>query len=200
MASKKPLERYVEAGKEFTETSRKKVQTIARDFAKEGEAGREHAEDWADEFVARGRRGAEQFSELVRHEIRRQIQQFNLGDESGRDQGRPAVRRAHDEGRRTGDGGRNPHDDRDDNGRWQEGSGGEKDCAEKDCVGPKSSAGEEGDYRPEDRPFQKAAASKTAAATPAPARRAAATKRNRRRQEDRYREADPPPSRRPLRP
>ena len=52
----KPLEKYVAAGKEFSETTRKRVQTIASDLAREGETGREHAEDWADDFVERGRR------------------------------------------------------------------------------------------------------------------------------------------------
>jgi polyhydroxyalkanoate synthesis regulator phasin len=58
MAEKKPLERYMEAGKEFTETSRKRVQKVAHELARESEVGREHAEDWADEFVQRGRRSA----------------------------------------------------------------------------------------------------------------------------------------------
>ena len=58
--------------------SRKRVQKVARELAKESEAGREHAEDWAEEFVQRGRRSAEQFADLVRKEIREQIKQFNL--------------------------------------------------------------------------------------------------------------------------
>src|ERR1017187_381091 len=78
MAEKKPLERYMDAGKEFTEMSRKRVQKVARELVRESEAGLEHAEDWADEFVQRGRRSAEQFADLVRKEIREQIKQFNL--------------------------------------------------------------------------------------------------------------------------
>jgi polyhydroxyalkanoate synthesis regulator phasin len=78
MAPKKPLEKYVAAGKEFSETTRKRVQTIASDLAREGETGREQAEDWAGEFFQRGLKTAEQFTELVRSEIRKQIHQFNL--------------------------------------------------------------------------------------------------------------------------
>jgi polyhydroxyalkanoate synthesis regulator phasin len=78
MGDKKPFERYMEAGKEFTETSRKRIEKVAHDLAREGEAGREHAEDWAEEFVQRGRKTAEQLADLVRKEIRAQIKQFNL--------------------------------------------------------------------------------------------------------------------------
>ena len=49
MASKNPLDKYVAAGKEFTEKTRKQVQTIASDLARESESGRGHAEDWADD-------------------------------------------------------------------------------------------------------------------------------------------------------
>lgn len=78
MAKKKPLDRYVEAGKEFTEASRRCLEGIAQDIIKEGGSGREHAEDWAEELVERGRRTAEQLGGLVRKEIRHQIRQFNL--------------------------------------------------------------------------------------------------------------------------
>ena len=78
MPKNKPLDRYVEAGKEFTEASRRCLEAIAHDLAKEGEAGREHAEDWAEELVERGRRAAEQLGDLVRREVRDQIKQFNL--------------------------------------------------------------------------------------------------------------------------
>jgi hypothetical protein len=78
MAKNKPLDRYVEAGKEFTEASRKCLEDIAHGLARESGAGREHAEDWAEELVERGRRAAEQLSELVRREVGHQIKQFNL--------------------------------------------------------------------------------------------------------------------------
>ena len=78
MAKNKPLDRYVEAGKEFTEASRRCLEDIARGITKESASGREHAEDWAEELVDRGRRVAEQLGELVRKEVRHQIKQFNL--------------------------------------------------------------------------------------------------------------------------
>ena len=53
MEAKTPLEKYVAAGKEFTETSLKRAQIIIRDLAREGENGREHAEGWAEDFVQR---------------------------------------------------------------------------------------------------------------------------------------------------
>jgi hypothetical protein len=78
MAKNKPLDRYVEAGKEFTEASRKCLEDIAHGLARETAPGLEHAEDWAEELVERGRRAAEQLGGLVRKEVRHQIKQFNL--------------------------------------------------------------------------------------------------------------------------
>ena len=77
MAKKKPLERYVEAGKEFTEASRRRLEGIAHDLTGETASGREHAEDWAEELLERSRKTAEQLGGVVRREIRHQIKQFN---------------------------------------------------------------------------------------------------------------------------
>jgi len=74
MEAKTPLEKYVAAGKEFTEASLKRAQIIIRDLAREGENSREHAEGWADDFVQR----AEGFTEIVRNEIARQVKALNL--------------------------------------------------------------------------------------------------------------------------
>src|SRR5208283_5858545 len=74
MEAKTPLEKYVEAGKEFTEASLKRAQIIMRDLARESEYGREQAGGWADDFVQR----AEELSETVRNEIARQIKALNL--------------------------------------------------------------------------------------------------------------------------
>lgn len=76
--AKKPLDRYVEAGKEFTEASRRCLEGIVHDLAGERGPQREHPEDWAEEMVERGRRVAEQLGALVRREVRHQIKQFNL--------------------------------------------------------------------------------------------------------------------------
>jgi len=75
MAEKKPLERYMDAGKEFNRDEPQAGPEGQRGSSSgRARAGREHAEDWADEFVQRGRRSAEQFADLVRKEIREQIQ------------------------------------------------------------------------------------------------------------------------------
>ena len=74
MEAKTPLEKYVAAGKEFTEASLKRAQIIIRDLAREGESSREHAGGWADDFVQR----AEEMTEIVRNEIARQIKALNL--------------------------------------------------------------------------------------------------------------------------
>jgi len=78
MAKKTPLDKCMEAGKQFTEASLKCLSAEARDFAKEGENGRARAEEWAEEFVERGRRTAEQLVDVVRKEVRHQVKQLNL--------------------------------------------------------------------------------------------------------------------------
>ena len=49
-----------------------------RDFVREGEVGREHAEEWVEEIMTRSRRNAEQLTELVTGEVRRQVEALGL--------------------------------------------------------------------------------------------------------------------------
>ena len=79
MAEKKPLDRYVEAGKEFTEASRQRASrrshTISPGRARPGAStpkiGRRR---WSSGAAG----AAEQLGDLVKREIREQIKQFNL--------------------------------------------------------------------------------------------------------------------------
>jgi polyhydroxyalkanoate synthesis regulator phasin len=73
-----PLERYVTAGMAFSQLTRKRAESLVKDLVKEGEIGRDHANDWVEELVARSRRSAEHISELVRHEVKRQVDQLGL--------------------------------------------------------------------------------------------------------------------------
>ncbi len=108
---------------------------VAHDLARESEAGREHAGNglttWRDEprravkpgGACRGVGGgvrrawpkSRRAAGMVRQEIRAADQAVQPRDEPGRDQGRPAVRRAHDQGRSASDGSRRPQ-----GGRHQE--------------------------------------------------------------------------------
>jgi len=78
MPKPNPLERYLSAGAAFTQVNRKRAESLVRDLVKEGEVGREHAEEWVEEILARSRRSAEQLTELVRHEVRKQVEQLGL--------------------------------------------------------------------------------------------------------------------------
>jgi len=78
MPKQNPLERYVTAGMAFSQVTRKRAESLVRDLVKEGEVGRDHASDWVEELVARSRRSAEHLSELVRHEVKRQVEQLGL--------------------------------------------------------------------------------------------------------------------------
>jgi polyhydroxyalkanoate synthesis regulator phasin len=73
-----PLERYVTAGMAFSQVTRKRAESLVKDLVKEGEIGRDHANDWVEELVARSRRSAEHIGELVRHEVKRQVDQLGL--------------------------------------------------------------------------------------------------------------------------
>jgi len=80
MAKQKPLERYVSAGMAFSQVTRKRAERLVRDLVKEGEVGREQASDWVEELLTRSRRSAEHLTELVRHEVKRQVDQLGLVD------------------------------------------------------------------------------------------------------------------------
>ncbi len=51
---------------------------MVRDLVKEGAVGRDHANDWVEDLVARSRRSAEHLSEAVAKEVKRQIKQLGL--------------------------------------------------------------------------------------------------------------------------
>ncbi len=60
------------------EITRKRAEEMVRDFVREGEVGREHAEEWVEEIMTRSRRNAELLTELVTGEVRRQVEALGL--------------------------------------------------------------------------------------------------------------------------
>ena len=147
---------------------------IAHDLAKESEAGREHAEDWAEELVERGRRAAEQLGDLVRKRDPPSDQAVQPGDEPGRDQGRAAVRRAHDQGRRSRDGRRQPHGDGHQEGGEEQESERRKKAGEEGAG--HQGRGEEGRPRPRRPPPRRLRAAKAGGQEDRPAKKAPAKK------------------------
>jgi len=78
MAKQNPLDRYVTVGMDFTRITRKRAESLVKDLVKEGAVGREHANDWVEDLVARSRRSAERLSEAVAKEVKRQVEQLGL--------------------------------------------------------------------------------------------------------------------------
>ena len=149
MAKKKPLERYVEAGKEFTEASRRRLEGIAHDLTGETASGREHAEDWAEELLERSRKTAEQLGGVVRREIRHQIKQFNRATNQDVvkavqqfvERTTKAAAPVMDAANAKGDG----HEEGGQDSRGDEVRSNEKDsCRKKDSSGEEPRSGEEG--------------------------------------------------------
>ncbi len=73
-----PFQRYVDLGMALTEEARRRAEEIFRELAREGEAGRAQASEWVGEVVDKSRKSSEQFVDLVRDEVRRQLQALDL--------------------------------------------------------------------------------------------------------------------------
>lgn len=78
MPATDPLKRYLEAGLEFTELTRKRAEAIVKDLVKAGEVQREHAQQRVDELVERSRQASTAFAEAVRVEVTRQLTELGL--------------------------------------------------------------------------------------------------------------------------
>jgi polyhydroxyalkanoate synthesis regulator phasin len=74
----RPLQRYVDLGMAFTEEARRRAEEILREVAREGNAGRAHAEEFVGDLVEKSRKASEQFVDLIRDEVKRQVQALDL--------------------------------------------------------------------------------------------------------------------------
>ena len=78
MAAQDPFKRYLDAGLEFTELTRKRAELIVKELVKAGEVQREHAQQRVDELVDRSRQASAAFAEAVRSEVTRQLTDLGL--------------------------------------------------------------------------------------------------------------------------
>jgi polyhydroxyalkanoate synthesis regulator phasin len=78
MADNDVLKRYLEAGMAFTEMTRKKAEALAKDLIKSGDVQREQASEWVEDLVERSRRSTEALVEIVRTEVRQQLDSMGL--------------------------------------------------------------------------------------------------------------------------
>jgi len=71
------LRRYIDAGIEFTQLTRKRAEDVVRELVRAGEVQAEQAQQAVEELMERNRRNTERLVETVRGEIRSQV--ANLG-------------------------------------------------------------------------------------------------------------------------
>jgi polyhydroxyalkanoate synthesis regulator phasin len=78
MAGEDLFKRYLEIGASVLGMSRERAERIVADLVASGEVAKGQAAKAADWLVERGRTGSEEFTELVRREIRQQIAALGL--------------------------------------------------------------------------------------------------------------------------
>jgi polyhydroxyalkanoate synthesis regulator phasin len=78
MAGEDLFKRYLEIGASVLGMSRERAESIVRDLVASGEVAKGQATKAADWLVERGRSGSEEFTELIRREIRQQITALGL--------------------------------------------------------------------------------------------------------------------------
>ena len=78
MAQTDLLKRYLDAGVAFTQMTQRRAEEIVRDLVKAGEVQTAEAQQRVNELVAQSRENTERLVEIVRNEIRDQIDALNL--------------------------------------------------------------------------------------------------------------------------
>ena len=72
------LKRYLEAGAEFTNMTRKRAEAIVRDLVKAGEVQTAEAQQWVNDLVSQSRENTEAIVDIVRKEIADQLAALGL--------------------------------------------------------------------------------------------------------------------------
>src|SRR5437764_6031958 len=78
MATQDRFQRYLEAGRAWTDMTRDQAESIVKDLVKAGDIQQKRAKKAVDELVDRSRKNAEDLSKLVRSEIQSQISALGI--------------------------------------------------------------------------------------------------------------------------
>jgi polyhydroxyalkanoate synthesis regulator phasin len=78
MAQTDMLKRYLDAGVAFTQMTQRRAEEIVRDLVKAGEVQTAEAQQRVNELVSQSRENTERLMEIVRREIRDQIEALGL--------------------------------------------------------------------------------------------------------------------------
>src|SRR4051795_8499957 len=78
MATNDRWQEYLDAGRAWTQMTRKQAETVVKDLVKRGELQQERAKKAVDELLDRSRKNAEELSKIVRKEIQSQISALGI--------------------------------------------------------------------------------------------------------------------------
>ena len=76
------LKRYLDAGVAFTQMTRSRAEAIVKDLVKAGEVQTEQAQQTVQELVDRSRENTERLVEMMRKEVRSQVQSLGLATQA----------------------------------------------------------------------------------------------------------------------
>src|SRR5438270_13877566 len=78
MAQTNSFQRYLDAGTQFTQMTRKRAERIVNEFVKAGELRRKQAQGAVDDLVERSRKNTDQLMDLIRKEVTTQLSTLGL--------------------------------------------------------------------------------------------------------------------------
>src|SRR5438309_11269729 len=82
MATQDRFQRYLDAGRAWTEMTRDQADSVVKDLVKAGEIQQKRAKKAVDELVERSRKNAEELRKLVRNEIQSQISSLGIATQA----------------------------------------------------------------------------------------------------------------------
>ena len=75
--AKSPIQKFLDAGVQFTDLSRKQAEGLVRSLVKSGDVRRKDAEQMVQTLVDRGRDTTERIASMVQQEVARQFAAFS---------------------------------------------------------------------------------------------------------------------------
>jgi polyhydroxyalkanoate synthesis regulator phasin len=78
MAQSPDWKQFLEAGMQFTAMTRSQAQRRARELVREGQLAQERMQSFVEELLETSRKRADEFVEIVRHEVERQLKTLGI--------------------------------------------------------------------------------------------------------------------------
>ncbi len=78
MATNDRWQQYLDAGRAWTEMTRKQAESVVQDLVKAGDLQQKRAKKAVDELMERSRKNADELRKIVRHEIQSQVSSLGI--------------------------------------------------------------------------------------------------------------------------